>query len=85
MSEDLMAWYNLLVKYFPTKGCAISELPQAKKVLYFDQKVYLTIFWMYVILRLLCENLNWIDVKISFVWGPKHGKYMYAAVSFILQ
>ena len=36
---------------------------------------------MYIILRLVCENSSRIAVKMSFLWGPKHG--VYAAVSFL--
>ena len=46
----------------------------------FDQNVYFSIFWMYIILRLICEILSRIAVKISFLWGRKHG--VYAASSF---
>ena len=35
---------------------------------------------MYIILRLICKILSWIAVKISFLWGHKHG--VYAVVSF---
>ena len=35
---------------------------------------------MYIILRLVCENFSRIAVKITYLWGPKHG--VYAAVSF---
>ena len=35
---------------------------------------------MYIIWRLVCENLSRITIKISFLWGPKHG--VYAAASF---
>ena len=35
---------------------------------------------MYIIFRLVCETLSRIAVKISFLWGHKHG--VYAAVSF---
>ena len=35
---------------------------------------------MYIILKLVSENFSRITVKISFLWGPKHG--VYAAASF---
>ena len=35
---------------------------------------------MYIILRLICERFSRIAVKISFLWGHKHG--IYAAVPF---
>ena len=35
---------------------------------------------MYIILRLVCETFSRIDVKISFLRGPKHD--IYAATSF---
>ena len=35
---------------------------------------------MYIVLRLVFENFSRIAVKISFLWGPKHG--VYAAASF---
>ena len=37
---------------------------------------------MYIILRLVCENLSRIAVKISFLWGPKYGVYAAAYFSF---
>ena len=30
---------------------------------------------MAIILRLICENLSSLAVKISFLWGPEHGVY----------
>ena len=30
---------------------------------------------MYIILKLVYENFSSIAVKISFLWGPKHGVY----------
>ena len=36
---------------------------------------------MYITLRLICESLSRIDVKISFLWCRKH--WVYAAVSFV--
>ena len=30
---------------------------------------------MAIILRLICENLSSIVVKISFLWGREHGVY----------
>ena len=35
---------------------------------------------MAIILRLICENLSSIAVKISFLWGRIHG--VYAEASF---
>ena len=35
---------------------------------------------MTIILRLICDNLSCIAVKISFLWGYEH--YVYAEVSF---
>ena len=35
---------------------------------------------MYIILRLICEILSKIAVKINFLWGRKHG--VYEAASF---
>ena len=35
---------------------------------------------MNIVLRLICESLRRIAVKISFLWGHKHG--VYAAASF---
>ena len=35
---------------------------------------------MYVILRLICENLSRIAVKISFLWGREYD--VYATASF---
>ena len=35
---------------------------------------------MVIILRLICENLSRIAVKISFLWGREHG--LYAEASF---
>ena len=46
----------------------------------FDQNFYFSIFWMYIILRLVHEYLSSVAVKISFLWGRKHGKN--AAASF---
>ena len=36
---------------------------------------------MAIILRLMCENLSSIAVKISFLWGREHG--VYAEASFV--
>ena len=46
----------------------------------FYQNVYFSFFWMYIILRLVCEHFSRIACKKSFVGGPKHG--VYAAASF---
>ena len=34
---------------------------------------------MAIILRLICENLSSIAVKISFLWGRNHGVYTEAS------
>ena len=34
---------------------------------------------MYIILRWICEILSRIAVKISFLWGCKHGVYAIAS------
>ena len=39
---------------------------------------------MHIILRLVCEKLSWIAVKISFLWGPKHGVYAASYFSAIV-
>ena len=36
---------------------------------------------MHIILRLVRENFSRIAVKISFLWGPKHGVYATASFS----
>ena len=36
---------------------------------------------MYIILRLFCETFSRIAVKISFLWGHKHGVYAAALFS----
>ena len=41
----------------------------------FEQNVYFPTFWMAIILRLICENLSCIAVKISFLWGCEHCVY----------
>ena len=46
----------------------------------FYQNVYFSIFWIYIILRVVFEKFNGIAFKISFIWGHKHG--VYAAASF---
>ena len=40
-----------------------------------------SIFWMFIILRLICEILSGIAVEIRFIWDSKHG--VYGAASFI--
>ena len=47
----------------------------------FEQNVYFSIFWMAIILRLICKNFSCIAVKISFLWGCEH--WVYAEVSFV--
>ena len=47
----------------------------------FYQNVYFSIFWMYIILRLVLENFSRIAGKISFSWGPKHDIYAEASFS----
>ena len=36
---------------------------------------------MYIIFRLVCETFSSIAVKISFLWGNKHGVYAAASIS----
>ena len=58
---------------------AASRKKRALSVI-FDQNVYFCTFWMHIILRLICESLSRIAVKISYLWCRKH--CVYAAVSF---
>ena len=58
----------------------MSRVTQKGPLWYFYQNDYFYIFWMYIILRLLCENISRIAVKISFLWGLKYG--VHAAASF---
>ena len=59
----------------------MSRVTQKGPLAVFLIKMFIfAIFRMYIILRLVCENLSRKAVKISFLWGTKHG--VYAAVSF---
>ena len=67
------------------KTCAracIFELRHAKRVLrvILIKTLIFSIYWMYIILRLICEILSRIiAVKISFLYSRKHGVYVAAS------
>ena len=46
-----------------------------------DQHVYFSIFWMFIILRLICENLSVLATKLSFLLGRKHDEYAAAPLA----
>ena len=48
-------------------------------VILFYQNVNFTVFWIYIILRLVREKFSRINVKISLLWGHKHGVYTTAS------
>ena len=64
--------------------CYIVLYIWAKRVLrvIFDQNVYFSFFWMYIIFRFICDILSRISVKTSFLWSCKHG--VYVAASFVV-
>ena len=61
-------------------GVYVTGLSQISAFFSFGQNVYFSIFWINIILRLVCINFNRIAVKISFLWCPK--QCVYAAGSF---
>ena len=58
----------------------MSRVTQKRTLGQFWSKCFLSFFWMRILLRWICEIMNRIAVKISFLWGRK--LYVYAAGSF---
>ena len=42
-------------------------------VFFYRKKIFF--FLIYIVLRLVYENISRIAVKISYLWGPKYGIY----------